>query len=160
MNIFFSIDGTCRSDEFTCKNKQCIQQRWVCDHDDDCGDTSDENNCSTLTCDPYNDFDCSKNYCIASRWYCDGDFDCPDQSDERHCKNQFEYERLTYCSKNEFDCGDQITCIHYSWLCDGDKDCPNGADEILNKCKSIICQKDQFQCINNYCISGNILEFF
>lgn len=83
--IFFP-DDTCRSDEFTCANKHCIQQLWVCDNDNDCGDNSDEKACGTTTCHPGTDFACSENYCITSRWRCDGDYDCPDRSDEIGCK--------------------------------------------------------------------------
>lgn len=76
-------DETCRSDEFTCTNGKCVQQRWVCDHDNDCGDNSDELNCPVTSC-AENEFQCdNSSYCITSRWRCDGDFDCPDESDEK-----------------------------------------------------------------------------
>lgn len=83
---FLLSDDTCRSDEFTCANKHCIQQLWVCDNDNDCGDNSDEKACRPTTCHPDTDFACSEHYCITSRWRCDGDYDCPDRSDEIGCK--------------------------------------------------------------------------
>jgi len=82
----YASDDTCRSDEFTCANKHCIQQMWVCDNDNDCGDNSDEKGCKPITCHPGTDFTCSEYYCITSRWRCDGDYDCPDRSDEMGCK--------------------------------------------------------------------------
>lgn len=76
-------DETCRSDEFTCANGKCIQKRWLCDLDNDCGDNSDEKDCPPVTCAPDTEFQCADNYCITSRWRCDGDYDCPDGKDEQ-----------------------------------------------------------------------------
>ena len=37
---------SCYGDEFMCvKSKKCIWKTWVCDHDNDCDDGSDEVNC-------------------------------------------------------------------------------------------------------------------
>lgn len=41
--MFLCIDVTrCKDGEFACANGRCIQKSWACDHDDDCGDGSDE----------------------------------------------------------------------------------------------------------------------
>ena len=40
-----SAKKTCQPDEFTCKNGACTKMNWKCDHNDDCGDNSDETDC-------------------------------------------------------------------------------------------------------------------
>lgn len=34
--------GSCSEDQFVCDNGLCIPVLWKCDHDNDCGDGSDE----------------------------------------------------------------------------------------------------------------------
>jgi len=36
------FNNTCGSKEFMCQNRQCIPKHFVCDHDNDCSDGSDE----------------------------------------------------------------------------------------------------------------------
>ena len=46
INTFFILGGSCASNEFECSNGKCIRASWKCDGDNDCGDSSDETNCS------------------------------------------------------------------------------------------------------------------
>lgn len=42
-NLFLAaLYRNCSESEFRCKNDKCIQGKWRCDHDNDCGDLSDE----------------------------------------------------------------------------------------------------------------------
>ena len=44
---------TCDANEFRCANSRCIPSHWQCDHDNDCGDNSDEQGCRK--CQSYNE---------------------------------------------------------------------------------------------------------
>lgn len=39
-------EKTCDPDVFKCDNGRCISTSWHCDQEDDCGDNSDEKDCS------------------------------------------------------------------------------------------------------------------
>ncbi|KAJ7384235.1 Sortilin- receptor [Desmophyllum pertusum] len=45
-------NATCCLNEFRCTNSRCIPSNWKCDHDNDCGDNSDEQSCPYNTCKP------------------------------------------------------------------------------------------------------------
>jgi len=40
-----NLDGTCKEDEFKCRNGPCIPNDWRCDKEEDCWDRSDEDSC-------------------------------------------------------------------------------------------------------------------
>lgn len=63
----------------------CIDTKWLCDGDDDCGDFSDETRCGERTGCSEDQFECANNLCIQKAWLCDGDNDCKDYSDEMNC---------------------------------------------------------------------------
>ncbi|CAH3167588.1 unnamed protein product, partial [Porites evermanni] len=110
---------TCKPEQFTCSNGQCIPQGWICDDSEDCVDGSDEQNC--IKC-PKGEVRCDGGKCISVTKLCDGNTDCEDGWDEEpnNCPLK--------CTDDEFPC--VTVCITKDWVCDNQDDCGDNADEI------------------------------
>lgn len=126
---------------FQCTNNLCINKTLQCDGWNDCGDDSDEDNC---TCEA-SQMKCGNGRCKPQFWKCDGFDDCGDDTDEKNCLK---------CKPGEFTCRNK-RCIPEKLKCDGKDDCTDGSDE--SKCeKSLVlkrCSEFTFRCRSGSCIS-------
>ncbi|KAK5614742.1 Exosome complex protein [Crenichthys baileyi] len=140
----------CQPGEFACKNNRCIQERWKCDGDNDCLDSSDETPelCHQHTC-PADRFKCKNNRCIPLRWLCDGDNDCGNDEDESNTTCS-----ARTCPPNQFSCTSG-RCIPVSWTCDLDDDCGDRSDEPASCAYPTCFPLTQFTCNNGRCININ-----
>ncbi|KYO32603.1 hypothetical protein Y1Q_0007789 [Alligator mississippiensis] len=84
----------CQSDEFRCANGKCIPNTWKCNSMDECGDSSDERNCTMPPTEPQSSicpsgtFQCSVAHstkCLINELRCNSVKDCSDGSDEDNC---------------------------------------------------------------------------
>uniref|UniRef100_A0A2C9KAN0 EGF-like domain-containing protein n=1 Tax=Biomphalaria glabrata TaxID=6526 RepID=A0A2C9KAN0_BIOGL len=124
MSSTSSQDVTCMpcfEGQFQCKNCRCILQTAQCDHSNDCGDLSDERNCTYPSCAGH-EYTCSNKVCISQEWVCDGSDDCSDGTDEQYCSNYA-------CHPQEWACPHSGLCIPLSHVCDKTKHCASGGDE-------------------------------
>lgn len=72
----------CTTHEFACTSGRCIPLTLRCDSTDDCGDGSDESNCTCAK----GQFACSRRHqCIPIKYVCSGQQECADGTDELHC---------------------------------------------------------------------------
>ena len=81
----FTALRTCRPAYFQCHNNRCVPSNLTCNQVNDCGDFSDELNCS---CSSDDHFRCASGQCVLASFRCDSDPDCPDASDEMHCESE------------------------------------------------------------------------
>ncbi|XP_064162302.1 suppressor of tumorigenicity 14 protein homolog isoform X4 [Anguilla rostrata] len=125
-------------DKFACASGICISMELKCDGWNDCGDMSDERQCS---CDA-DQFSCANGMCKPRYWVCDRVNDCGDGSDEAQCS----------CEGNEWKCEDG-SCISQDLVCNGKNDCSDGSDESSCSQPSGTCTDFTFKCQSGTCVN-------
>lgn len=81
---FVRFHTGCASDQFRCRDGNCVSQDDVCNGIRQCMDGSDEENCDILQCQ-HNQFRCRNGQCVSLTARCNGKTDCQDSSDESNC---------------------------------------------------------------------------
>uniref|UniRef100_A0AAF5Q0L6 EGF-like domain-containing protein n=13 Tax=Wuchereria bancrofti TaxID=6293 RepID=A0AAF5Q0L6_WUCBA len=94
----FSEYSDCTTNQFKCTNGKCINASLACDHNDDCGDASDEIGCAKkkgVTCETNNENGNCKHLCtdVKDGYYC-------------HCRDGFQPN-----PRDPYDCIDIDECM-------------------------------------------------
>ncbi|XP_055001625.1 low-density lipoprotein receptor-related protein 3 isoform X2 [Sorex araneus] len=124
--------ASCQEGEFHCDNGKCLPGPWQCNSLDECGDGSDEGNCSLPASEPPGSlcpggtFPCSgarSTRCLPAERHCDGLQDCGDGSDEAGCPDLACGRRLgsfygSFASPDLFGAARGPSDLHCTWLVD------------------------------------------
>lgn len=118
------------------------------DHDNDCGDGSDEHrNCTFRECSE-DEFSCRNTKCIRKTYLCDGEDDCGDGSDEN--LSQCKPTTLT-CPNDQYRCKSG-QCIASNLVCNKKLDCEDGSDESphcdVNECIKSEVNQCEHKCVD------------
>lgn len=122
----------CQSDEFHCANGKCIPTTWKCNSMDECGDNSDEKNCTVPPTDPPSSicpsgmFQCSVAHstkCLMNELRCNSVKDCGDGSDEDNCPDLSCGKRLgnfygSFASPDFFRANHSRSDLRCTWYVD------------------------------------------
>ena len=160
----FCATRVCPTQFFSClKTKRCVPKADVCDRKNDCGDHSDEANCTCVA----GEFRCRQGMCVKQSDRCNRRSDCPDASDEMGCPPQPCNSSDVVTSHRDgagggepisplFDfipCNTTTNCILPSWKCDGQNDCWDNSDEMGCPTQAVAtCASGGFSCENHKCI--------
>ncbi|XP_060073482.1 basement membrane-specific heparan sulfate proteoglycan core protein-like [Ylistrum balloti] len=137
---------TCKPDQFTCEDGECVDGRYRCDGQFDCFDQSDEKGCDPIKC-VEGEVKCrSTPQCIPQAFLCNSQVDCSDGSDEEDCPS---------CQSNEFQCKNG-QCVAKEYKCDGYQDCNDNSDET--DCDpQVYCSEGQHKCDDDSCVKPDAL---
>ena len=162
---------------FTCSDGSCIPQTYICNSNNDCPCTEDEQNCKCDVSDlPTMTFACFKNLDLPELKFesfssnTTETIQCTNWSNSKYAipktkwciyEKSLQNRTARYCPHGEHlkDCKIHICkyfkcpntyCVPYSYLCDGTWDCPRGQDEehdVCLSCAGAFRCRNQKQCV-------------